>query len=216
MTAVPTPTPIYRLVHVDNLRLLLRRAGLHAPNNTPNDGEVYRPIHRADVQGKRRAVNIRCGPAGTAHDYVPFYFGCQSPMLLQLKTGQVDGYDEGQEPLIYLKTTCQLVVTCGGQFVFSDGHGLARFTQWSDDLASLGNVDWGMVYQQYWADTAEDGDRQRRKQAEFLVWHFCPWDWIQEIGVLSESAKGRVVNILGDFSAAYSRPVLIRRDWYYP
>ena len=29
------------------------------------------------------------------HDYVPFYFGVLSPMLLQLKTGRVTGYNEG-------------------------------------------------------------------------------------------------------------------------
>ena len=83
----PLPTPVFRLVHVDNLGVLLRRGGLHAPNASPDDGETYRTIHRDDVQGKRRTVVIPCGPGGTAHDYVPFYFGYRSPMLLQLKTG---------------------------------------------------------------------------------------------------------------------------------
>lgn len=36
------------------------------------------------------------------HDYVPFYFGPLSPMMLNLKTGRVAGYEEDQEPLIYL------------------------------------------------------------------------------------------------------------------
>lgn len=110
MLPVPQPTPIYRLVHVDNLGILLRRRGLHSANHTPEDGEVCRTIHHEDVQGKRRAVNVPCGPAGTIHDYVPVYFGYRSPMFLQLKTGQVAGYNEGQEPLIYLATTCQRVV----------------------------------------------------------------------------------------------------------
>ena len=34
------------------------------------------------------------------HDYVPFYFGQLSPMLLQLKTNRVAGYTEGQDPLM--------------------------------------------------------------------------------------------------------------------
>jgi hypothetical protein len=43
--APPIPTPIFRLVHVDNLDLLLRRGGLHAPKHTPADGLPYRTIH---------------------------------------------------------------------------------------------------------------------------------------------------------------------------
>ena len=78
----PIPTPIYRLVHVDNLDVLLRRGGLHAPNHTPNDGLSYRTIHNVDIQAERRIRTIPCGPRGTVHDYVSFYFGFLSPMLL--------------------------------------------------------------------------------------------------------------------------------------
>ena len=33
------------------------------------------------------------------------YFGYLAPMLLQLKTGRVAGYQEGQSPLLYLVST---------------------------------------------------------------------------------------------------------------
>jgi len=46
-------------------------------------------------------------------------------MLLNLKSGRVAGYNEGQEPLVYLKTTVQAVASAGCRFVFTDGHGLA-------------------------------------------------------------------------------------------
>jgi hypothetical protein len=29
---VPEPTPIYRIIHLDNLPIYLRRSGMHAPN----------------------------------------------------------------------------------------------------------------------------------------------------------------------------------------
>lgn len=102
MAAPPKPTPIFRLVHVDNLKALLRRGGLHAPNHTPDDRLPYRTIHNVDIQAGRHVRRIPSGPQGTLHDYVSFYFGYLSPMLFQLKTGWVPGYDEGQEPLIYL------------------------------------------------------------------------------------------------------------------
>src|SRR6266852_2984654 len=98
MAAVPHPTPIFRFVHVENLRTCMARGGMHAPNFTPNDGLPYRPIYNIEVQGKRAAVVVTCGPRGVVHDYVPFYFGYLSPMMFNLKTGRVPGYDEAQEP----------------------------------------------------------------------------------------------------------------------
>src|SRR2546425_6534802 len=153
---IPNPTPVYRLVHADNLRTLLTRGALHAPNCTPKDGLPYRTIHDTSVQAGRRIATIPCGPRETIHDYVPFYFGPLSPMLLKLKTGQVQGYDEGQESLVYLVTTAQRVAANGARFVFSDGHGLATFTEWFDDLARLDAVDWNLVSARYWSDKPED------------------------------------------------------------
>lgn len=127
---VPIPTPIYRLIHVDNLDTILVRGFLHSPNHTPQDGLPYTTIHNANVQHRRANAAIPCGPCGSMHDYVPFYFGYLSPMLLQLKTGQVAGYSQGQSPLIYLVSSVDAVQAAGCRFVFSDGHGIATFTHW--------------------------------------------------------------------------------------
>ncbi len=169
------PTFIYRLVHVECLETLLSRGALHSPNGTPNDGRAYRTIHNATVQANRRVKAVPCGPGGTVHDYVPFYFGPLSVMLLNLKTGRVTGYTEGQAPLIYLVSSVEAIRAAGCAFVFTDGHGLATFTSWFDDIEQLSKVDWGIVGKKYWADEPEDNDRQRRKQAEFLVHGSCDW-----------------------------------------
>ena len=212
---VPNPTPIYRFIHVDNLNVYLQRGGLHAPDYTPANGLIYRTIHNLDIQNKRRIRSIPCGPGGVIHDYVSFYFGYLSPMMLQLKTGRVEGYDRGQEPLIYLVSTVQRVRDAGIGFVFSDGHGIAAFTRWYDDLADLDKVDWGMVYQRYWADNIDDMDRQRRKQAEFLVHEFFDWSLIKSIAVVDTRMKTRVENIMNHVSADKRRNVCIKPEWYY-
>ncbi len=133
----PEPTPIFRLIHINNLAVCLSRGALYAPNYTPQDGLVYRTIHREDIQEGRRIHEVEAGPGGTVHDYVPFYFGPRSVMLYQLRTGWVPGYREGQEPLVHLVSHCQAVAAARLGFVFSDGHGLARFTAWYDNLAHL-------------------------------------------------------------------------------
>ncbi len=212
---VPNPTPIYRLIHVDSLHICLRRSGLHAPNHTSDDGLVYKTIHNVDIQAARRVTYIPCGPQGVIHDYVSFYFGYLSPMLLQLKTERVPGYNEGQEPLIYLISTAQAVRDAEVNFVFSDGHGIAAFTDWYDDLADLDKVDWDMVYQRYWPDTVDDMDRKRRKQAEFLVYRFCDWRVIHEIGVLNDRMRRVVEDIMSQFSSDLQRVVRVKPDWYY-
>ena len=99
--------------------------------------------------------------------------------------------------------------------MFSDGHGIAAVTDWYDDLDRLDQVDWGMVYQRYWRDEIGDMDRQRRKQAEFLVHEQCDWTMIQEIGVMNAKMKTKVVRILSKFDASLHRPVVVRPAWYY-
>jgi len=212
---VPSPTRIYRFIHLDNLHMCLQRGGLNAPNRIPNDGLTYKTAHNVDIQQRRRVTRIPCGPGGVIHDYVPFYFGYRSPMLYQLHTGRVPGYSEGQEPIVYLVSTAQAIQQSGTGFVFSDGHGIAVFTKWFEDLKELDKVDWDAVYATYWKDDVDDMDRQRRKQAEFLVHRFCDWSLIYEVAVINNSMKMKVEDVMGRFPGELNRTVQIRPGWYY-
>ena len=211
----PIPTPILRFTHVDNLDTIIRRGGIHAPNHVPDDGLTYRFCHSAEVQSARAEVPIHLGPGGTIHDYVPFYFGYLSPMMLNLKTGRVEGYSEGQELLIYLVSSAQAIEEARIRFVYSDGHGLATFTDWFDDLDKLDAVDWTVVNLRYWTDSINDMDRQRKKQAEFLVHQCCPWSLIQEIVVIDSTMRQHVETIQAAFPADQRRVVRVDRNWYY-
>ena len=216
MTVPPVPTPLLRLIHIDNLAVVLQRGGMHAPNHTPADGLTYRPIHDVSVQQSRSVKTVPLGAGGSIHDYVPFYFGYRSVMLLKLKTGQVQGYTDGQRPLIYLVTSAQRVHQSAIPFVFADGHGLAAFSSWYDDLAQLDQVPWDVVNLQYWNDTTREPDRQRRKQAEFLVHRLCPWDLVEEIAVYDEAVKVQVESVLTASGQPPYPSVQVRRNWYYP
>jgi hypothetical protein len=88
-----------------------------------------------------------------------------------------------------------------------------RFTEYFDDLCDLREVDWGLVNATYWADTDDDGDRKRRKQAEFLVHEQFAWEHVRGIVVRSDARRQQVEHLL---SAAVHRPeVLVRPSWYY-
>lgn len=212
---VPIPTPIYRIIHVENLKILLERKGLYAPSEEPLDGHIYRTIHDVEVQKKRCKKVIQCGPRGCLHDYVPFYFGVHSPMLLKLHTGQVKNYGEGQEPIIYLVSHAQDFSHGEEKFVFSDGHGIHTFTNWYDDLKDLDKIDWSMIKEKIWKDNIEDNDRQRRKQAEFLIHKFCSWSHIRGIAVFNKAAENMVINIFNPYSFDLHKSVKIIKKWYY-
>ncbi len=211
----PNPTPIYRIIQVDNLSTYLQRGMIHAGNHVPNDGLLFITNHNEEIQAKRRVRQISCGLGGVIHDYTPFYFGYLSPMLLQLKTGRVPGYDKGQKAMIYLVSSAQIVQNSGASFVFSDGQGIATITQWYDDLNDLDKVDWNVINERYWTDNLDDGDRKRRKQAEFLIHNYCDWSLIQEIGVISNSVKAEVEKILNQYPQNIHCPINVHRNWYY-
>ncbi len=211
--SIPSSVQIFRLIHIDNIEVCLKRGGMNAPHHIPKDGLVYKTIHNIDIQNQRKVRPIPCGNLGTIHDYVSFYFGPRSPMLLQLHTGRVPGYDEGQEHLVYVVSTVDTITSLGLSFVFSDGHGIAAYSEWYDDIADLDKVDWEAVKATYWSDTLEDPDRQRRKQAEFLVHEFCPWDAVQEIIAYNGEIKQKVLAIMGKHNI--STPVRVSQKWYY-
>jgi hypothetical protein len=165
------------------------------------------------VQGRRAAKRVPCGPDGVVHDYVPFYFAPRSPMLYTIFRGNVQSYMGDQEPLIYLVSTAQAIQEAGLPFVFTDGHSIIEYTNYYDDLAYLDQIDWSLMRSSYWANTDEDSDRVRRRQAEFLVREACPWSLITEIGVINRDVKASVARLLE--SSDHKPPIIVRRNWYF-
>ena len=82
------------------------------------------------------------------------------------------------------------------------------FVRRHDDLADLDGLDWERIASDDWRDTPDDNDRKRRKQAEFLVHGFFPWQLVSEIGVYDSRVQERVVEILG--KTEHKPPVNVR------
>ena len=98
-------------------------------------------------------------------------------MLYAIDRGAVEGYVDGQRPVIYLCSTAEAVRKARLRWVFTEGHADMRFTDFFDDLKDLDKIDWDLMQSRYWNDTNDDPDRKRRRQAEFLVHEFFPWSW---------------------------------------
>jgi hypothetical protein len=210
---VPIPTYIFHITCVDNLASILTVGGLYAKNQHQQAGISYIDIAHQSIQDRRATTQVTCGVRGNLHDYVPFYFAARSPMLYAIHGGNVNHYPHGQESIIHLVSNAQSIQRISCRFVFTDGHGTVHLTQFFDELNDLDKIDWKIMKENFWGDTPEDGDRKRRRQAEFLVHQFLSWNLITDIGVINSEMKIQVEQILQ--GSAHSPTVVIRRNWYY-
>jgi hypothetical protein len=202
-------TPIYHITHVNNLQRIIAEGGLHCDR----DAQELKAVNIGHRHIKERRMNRRvpAGPKGTVGDYVPFYFAPRSPMLYAINSGVVEGYADGQSPVIYLCSTAEAVRKAGLRWVFTEGHADMLFTDFFDDLKDLDKVDWDLMQARYWNDTNDDPDRKRRRQAEFLVHQFFPWELVSYIGVYDRSIAERA----GEIIKGGSPELGIERGWYY-
>ncbi|WP_432207050.1 type II toxin-antitoxin system toxin DNA ADP-ribosyl transferase DarT [Cytobacillus oceanisediminis] len=165
------------------------------------------------MQDRRAAYLVPIEPYGNLHDYVPFYFAPRSPMLYSITKGNVDGYADGQKPIIYLVSKPVIIKKKSLPFCFTDGHGIMAFTDYFNDLKDLDKVDWDIMKATYWMDTEQDNDRRRRRMAEFLVYNFVPFECFIGIGVYNDDYKEKVELLLKEFSLDI--PVKLKSNWYY-
>ena len=207
------PTPLYHITHLNNLPSILEVGGLLANSRLQQARMPFCDISYERIQERRARTHVPCGAGGVLHDYVPFYFGFRSPMLYTINRGNVPGCPEGQTPILHLVTTAEAIDAQELAFAFTDGHAVVSYSEFYDSLEDLDQVDWEIMRASFWADTDEDGDRKRRRQAEFLVYEFLPWNLIAEIGVIDPTIQQQVQEILQDMNQA--TPVRVCRSWYY-
>ncbi len=206
-------TPIYHITHLRNLGSILEEGGLWCDGIADDRGLADIDIAHAHIKARRQRTKVPAGPGGCLADYVPFYFAPRSPMLYAIHTGAVAGYSGGQASVLHLVTSAEAVAQRGLDYVFTDGHAVMALSDFFDDLRDLDAIDWQIMRERFWADTDEDPDRKRRRQAEFLVREFLPWDLITDIAVLERDIADQVQQLL---SGHDHRPeVRVHRRWYY-
>jgi hypothetical protein len=207
------PTWIYHITHVRNLESIIRHGALccdqliAARNLNPIE------IGYRDLKDRRSEWPVPKGPGGMLSDYVPFYFAPRSPMLFVISKGGVPGYNEGQRSVLHLIASAEQIVARGLPSVFTDGHAYMTFTSFFDDLADLNRIDWPLMKARIWRDTPDDGDRARRRQAEFLIHQECPWSLVRGIGVYDQTTAELVQQIVG--AAEHQPRVVVCPSWYY-
>lgn len=209
----PEPTPLFHFTHVDHLETVLA-SGLRCDSAMQGTAELVNEVGNRDVKQRRRSRQVPVTPFGVTADYVPFYFAPLSPMMYAIHMGAVPQYTDGLDPLVYLVTSPEQVMSTGGVSVITDGNCASALTDFSADLGDLDElVDWSIMQERYWRNTDEDGDRRRRRMAEFLVHDHLPTSAIQMIGTRSETRLAEVEEIVR--AAGVEIPIAHKPGWYY-
>ena len=202
-------TFIYHITHVKNLPRVIAEGGLHCDRHA----QEVKTVNIGHMHIKERRLNrpVPVGPGGTVGDYVPFYFAPRSPMLYAISRGAVEGYAEGQNPVIYLRSTVEAVAEAGLGWVFTEGHADMLFTDFFDDLSDLEKVDWALMRATYWNDTNDDPDRKRRSRPNSWCTIFSLGSWCR----ISEYMIAPLADAVGEIIKGGSPEVGVQRGWYY-
>ena len=203
---------LFRLIHIDNLECILKE-GLFAPSAKFNP--TYVNIGDETLIAQRTEFSVPISPGGLLSDYVPFYFGGCSPMLLNIKTGYRGVTQREQSELIYLCAHIDSVISVCPEFCFTDGHAKDKLTTYFNQISALDQIDWSVVSDKYWTSTEEDPDRMRKKQAEFLVKKHVPVECFAGIIVHDEIAYISVEEIMKRVGISLPIHIDYKHNYYY-
>ena len=206
----PEKALIWRIVHRDNLPWVLDN-GLHCANSGVLS-PTYVNIGNADLIDKRRHRQVPIAPGGTLADYVPFYFTPFSVMMKNIHSGW--GVQQRRnEEIVILVSSLHRIQELGLPFAFTNAHAYPDWTNYYDDLAQLGEIDWGLLQRRDFKRDADDPRKMERYQAEALIHQHLPVQGLLGIVCYTEDLKQRIEQEIQ--ARNLNLPVYARTGWYF-
>jgi len=209
-------TDIFHFTHLDNLATILADGGLWSDSACAKMQRAVARSGSSEIKQRRLATPIESGVGmgGCVGDYVPFYFAPRSPMLFSISRGNVPGVSADQDPLVYL-------VACAEEFkppafVVTDGNAAGGLTSHYGTHADIAvRVDAQLMQAVYWNNTDEDGDRKRRRAAEFLVHDFVPWARIKALATRTRATQLAAEALFKRLKLKHRPAVSVESGWYF-
>lgn len=157
---------VWHFTPVANLPDIAAAGELHADYRVgPHEN-----IANVDIKLRRLVMPVEATnypPGRMVGEHVPWYIAGKSPMLYVLKEHAPD--------IVFFGMQIGDALAHGVEWCVSDGNAAARVTQFSSDLATVGDfVDFDLLGQKDWFNTNQDSDRKRRRAAEFLAYDRVP------------------------------------------
>jgi ssDNA thymidine ADP-ribosyltransferase, DarT len=209
--ARPDTIWLYRMIHVHNLPHILQHGLVVASHPDADPG--FRSIGDQGLIGVRKDLNAPDPPGGTFSEYIPFYLGHRSPMLYQIAKGYENIEKIPQSDIVYIVVQHECVVQNELAYFFTDGHARHGMTQFYTDAAGFDALDWEAIYATQWRNTEDDSDRQRKKQAEYMIKGRVPVSCFAYFLTFDEESKQKVESLQA--SAKTVIPVKVSKTAYY-
>ena len=205
---------LFRIMHIDNIEYVLKLGKFTIYNSKEADPN-YINIGESELINLRSEHEIITSHSNKKYypsrDFLPFYLWYKSIMLYRIQTG----YNIKKikpENIIYAVYKLENIID-NIEYLFTNGHGYAKFTQWYDNIKYLNEIDWNIVKGSQWKNTEDDTDRLRRKQAEFWIKKQLSLKTIFGLAVYDKNSK----NKLDALCKKYNRDIKIKikPEYYY-
>lgn len=144
-------------------------------------------------------------------------------MMYVLWKGRVPSFTGDQRDLVYFVSHVDRIVAAKAPFAISDRNAAKTLADFTNDFSVLGDLttglpqsdflDWAVMKATMWSNTPDDGERQERRMAEFLVHSEVPLDLLAGAAVQSDDRKARLEQSFEQ--AGCGLRVVVRPGWYY-
>lgn len=218
-----TPLRIFHITAICNLANIAKAKALYSNAALQRKQVAYGNIAYQGAQGKRATKLVAKPPAGTIHDYVPFYFAPRSPMLFTINNGNVPSCPYRQADIVHFVTTVETISANKLPFVFYDCNATLNVANCYNKLTDLDKIQWELFYElpqldgycKFWhrSDNAKYMRRQEIRQAEFLVHDKVPLKLMTMAGVCSDEKAKEVRDIFR--KAGVKLAVEVKAEWYF-
>ena len=213
---IPGSPEIYHITHVCNLQEIVTTGGLLSDAAILQQGGPTQAIGMSKIKRRRiEELEVSCHPGTKVGDYVPFYFCPRSIMLYVIHCANHPEltYRGGQTRIVHLEADLHRVIAWADhnqvRWAFSLSNAGARYTEFRSQLGCLGELDWGAIA----ARDFRNPEVKERKQAEFLLYGYFPFDLVERIGVCQANLRCKVNQVLA--RSQYTPTVEVRADWYF-
>ena len=218
MSPMPKNPKIYHITHANNLEGILERGGLLSDARMIREGGPAQAVGMSKIKRRRlEEIEVTCHPGTKVGEYVPFYYCPRSVMLyiLHRSNHQEVGYTGGQEPIIHLEADLNSAVEwakdSGTKWALSFSNAGAYLVEFGCNQSDFHRLDWSAIF----ATDFRESDIKERKQAEFLVHGFFPFELVSRIGVYSNRIHDKVTQTLLRHGRFTGLEVRVMRGWYY-